>query len=161
MGFLAKLLSFTRVTRNSANISDVKVDPGGGSNVVVEHYGPAGDDSHPLPSDAVACIRNSLHRATAVGYADTVNEPAALAGEKRIYARDSSGAVITTLWLRNTGIIEVNGVADYAVRYNVLKAQFDILNTAYNTHTHPGGGVPSPQSAADLTLAKVDEVMLP
>ena len=45
MGLIAKLLSFTRVTRNNAKISDVKVNPGGGPNITVEHYATPGDDS--------------------------------------------------------------------------------------------------------------------
>jgi len=43
-----------------------------------------------------------------VGYADTINEPKALAGDKRIYARDSSGAVVVEVWLKNTGEAEIS-----------------------------------------------------
>jgi hypothetical protein len=39
----------------------------------------------------------------AVGYNDPLNTPKALPGDKRIYARDSSGAVIVELWLGNDG----------------------------------------------------------
>ena len=105
MGRLAKLLSFIRVTRNGAKISDVKVDPGGGANVTVEHFAPPGDDSHPLESDYVATM--GVHRTggeVAIGYVDPLNTPKANQGDKRIYARDANtGAVVVEVWLKNDG----------------------------------------------------------
>jgi hypothetical protein len=73
--------------------------------------------------------------------------------------------------------IEVGGNADFAVRFNELKTQFDILkkdvnnhiNVTYMTHNHPTAapGSPSPPSVpgvpttADISGAKVDTVKLP
>jgi len=105
MGRIAKLLSFVRVTRNSAKISDVKIDPGGGSNVTAEHFAPAGDDSFPLKTDYL--VTNDLPRAggeAVVDYLDPINTPKATEGDKRIYARDASnGAVSVEVWLKNDG----------------------------------------------------------
>lgn len=105
MGRIAKLLSFVRVTRNDAKISDVKVDPGGGPNITAEHFASSGDDAHPLPDDYV--IINDLAgtgRKASVGYLDPVNTPKALPGDKRIYARDGdTGAVVVEIWLKNDG----------------------------------------------------------
>lgn len=113
MGRIAKLLSFLRTTKNDAKVSDVKVDPGGGPNVTAEHFTAAGDDSHPLPGDYVALNADSgSGRESAIGYLDPLNEPKALMGDKRIYARDGNGVVIVEVWLKNTGeatILNENG----------------------------------------------------
>ena len=113
MGRIAKLLSFLRVTRNSTKLSDVKVDPGGGPNITAEHFAAAGDDSHPLPGDYVALNTDSgSGRESAIGYLDPLNEPKALPGDKRIYARGEDGVVIVEVWLKNTGgatIVNENG----------------------------------------------------
>ena len=105
MGRLAKILSFIRVIRNDAKVSDVKIDPGGGANVTVEHFAPPGDDSYPLDSDYVATM--GIPRTggeVAVGYVDPLNTPKANQGDKRIYARDANtGAVVVEVWLKNDG----------------------------------------------------------
>lgn len=113
MGRIAKLLSFLRTVRNEAKISDVKVDPGGGSNITAEHFAAAGDDSHPLPGDYVFLTTDSgSGRESAIGYLDPMNEPEAQPGDKRIYARDEDGVVIVEIWLKNTGeatVLNENG----------------------------------------------------
>ena len=107
LGLISKLLSFTRVTRNGAKISDVKIDPGGGPNVTAEHYAPPGDDSYPLKTDYVyAGSTEKTGGKAALGYVDPLNSPKALEGEKRIYARDpGTGAIIGEVWLENDGTI--------------------------------------------------------
>lgn len=103
-GLIGRVLSFVRVTRNGAQISDVKVNPGGGPNVTAEHFAPPGDDSHPLPTDyAYTAPTPQRGRQAAVGYVDPINTPQAQPGEKRIYARDSDGAVVVEVWLKNDG----------------------------------------------------------
>lgn len=110
MGWINKVLSFTRVTRNSAKISDVKIDPGGGPVITAEHYGPAGDDSHPLNTDyALAVDVPRTGGAAVAGYVDPINTPKATPGDKRIYARDSgTGAVVVEVWLKNDGTATVS-----------------------------------------------------
>lgn len=104
MGRLGKLLSFLRTTRNGSNVSDAKVDTGGGFNLTLEHFSPAGEDAHPLPGDYVAILPiQATGRGVAVAYADPNNEQTAQPGEKRIYARDSSGAFVVELWLKADG----------------------------------------------------------
>lgn len=177
IGFIAKLLSFVRTERNGANISDVKVDPGGGPNVTGEHFSAPGDDSHPLPNDyAILVAVRGSGRKSVVGYADPVNPPEALDGEVRRYARDDSGAPVSYLWLRNTGILELNGAADFAIRYAPMLSAFNQaiseINAAiavFNAHVHPdpvSGNTGPPtttqtDATADMTAAKVDEVKLP
>lgn len=110
MGRIARLLSFVRLTRNDAKVSDVKVNPGGGPNITAEHFADAGDDSHPLTSDYVALNTDSgTGRESAIGYLDPINEPKAQPGDKRIYSRDAdSGAVVVEVWLKNDGTAVVS-----------------------------------------------------
>lgn len=105
MGRIAKLLSFVRLTRNDAKVSDVKVDPGGGPNITAEHFADAGDDSHPLTTDYVALNTDSgSGRESAIGYLDPINAPKAQPGDKRIYGRDAdTGEVVVEVWLKNDG----------------------------------------------------------
>lgn len=105
MGLVAKLLSFTRLTRNSAEVSDVKVDRGGGDTRTLEHFSAPGDDSHPLPGDYVAALSQAgTGREAAVGYLDPLNNPKAGPGEKRIKARDAStGLDVVDVWLKSDG----------------------------------------------------------
>lgn len=109
MGRIAKLLSFVRVVRNNAKVSDVKVDPGGGANITAEHFASPGDDSSPLPGDYVALITASgSGRESAVGYVDAKSDQKSLSGDKRIYARDGNGLSIGEVWLKNTGEISIS-----------------------------------------------------
>ena len=68
--------------------------------------------------------------------------------------------------IKNDGIIEINGNSDFAVRFNALQTAFDQLKSDFNTHTHVSvtslgtPSVPVPQSTADITPAKVNEVKL-
>ena len=113
MGILAKSLSFVRVERNGAKLSDVKVDPGGGPNVTAEHFAPIGEDAHPLPGDYVVTSDVSgTGREAVIGYVDPKNESKAQPGDKLVYSRepseDGAGRIITEQWLKNEGTIITN-----------------------------------------------------
>ena len=108
MGLISKLLSFTRVIRGDIKASEAKVNPGGEANLTCDHFAGSGDDSFPLPDDGVALMTAPRSgSAIAIGYADTKNTPVAVAGEKRIYARDSSGAVVCEAHLKNDGTVHI------------------------------------------------------
>lgn len=143
MGRIARLLSFARVMRRGAVISDAKCDPGGGANVTAEHFAPPGDDSHPLPGDYVALIAASGNgRETAAGYLDTINAPVASPGEKRMYARDGGGASVVSLWLKADGSALLSNGGGYIE----LKASGDVhINGAV---IDTAGNITSP---ADIT----------
>ena len=112
MGELAKLLSFVRRVRRGANVSDAKVDTGGGPNITAEHFSTPGDDSRPLPGDFVLLVQvQQTGRSAAAGYLDPLNEQTAGPGERRLYARDSAGAVVSTIWLKNTGDVLIDNGA--------------------------------------------------
>lgn len=110
MGLIARVLSFTRVVRNGAKLSDVKLDPGGGPNITGEHFADAGDDSHPLSTDYAATTRIPRDGGQVpVGYADPLNNPKATPGDKRIYGRDpSTGLVVNEVWLKSDGSVFIS-----------------------------------------------------
>lgn len=105
MGRIATILSFVRSLANGAKVTDVKIDPGGGANITAQHFSDPGDDSHPLTTDyAFIDDVEGTGREAVVGYVDPINEPKALAGDKRIYARDAdTGVVVVEVWLQNDG----------------------------------------------------------
>ena len=107
---IAKLLSFTRTVKNETNVSDVKIDQGGGDNITAEHFAPPGDDSFPLPGDYVLGVdvpRNGSK--VAAGYVDPINTPVAVEGEKRVYARNpADGSPVNQVWLKNDGSVLVS-----------------------------------------------------
>ena len=106
---IAKLLSFTHVVRNEANVSDVKIDQGGGDNITVEHFAPPGDDSFPLPDDYVLAVDVPRSGSkVAAGYVDPINTPKANEGDKRIYGRKADGTPVNEVWLKNDGSILVS-----------------------------------------------------
>lgn len=153
MGRIAKILSFLRVTRNTAKISDVKVDSGGGANITAEHFAPVGDDSYPLKTDYALTIGTRRSGGEAVvGYSDPLNTPKAAEGDKRIYARDpSDGSVVAEMWLKNDGsivmtneagdnIINPDGSVDFANGATIDKDGDVISSTgiSLNLHKHIG-----------------------
>ena len=104
MGGIGKLLSFVRAVRNGAQVSDVKLDPGGGPVITAEHFSAPGDDSHPLPGDYVRVGRvPQSGRAAVTGYVDPATEPKAQPGEKRLYARSADGNEVVEHWLKSDG----------------------------------------------------------
>lgn len=102
---IGKVLSFLRLDANGAKVSDVKLDEGGGDNRTARHFAPAGDDSFPLATDyTLQGDTPGEGRKAVLGYADPLNTPKALEGDRRIYARDpATGATIVEVWLKNDG----------------------------------------------------------
>lgn len=186
MGLRAILRSFTRVTRNDVKVTDVKCAPGGNADITVEHFSDSGDDAHPLPDDYLFVVEApGTGRWVAVGYIDTVNDPKATPGEKRMYSRNIDGQPVTEIWLKSDGTIaiygdgdiELNGNTDFAVRFNELESYVSTLSTelesmvtVFNGHTQPVSGsppvaavpsTPMVNPTASVSAAKVDNVRLP
>ena len=114
MGGVARILSFVRRVRRGANVSDAKVDTGGGPNVTAENFSTPGDDSHPLPGDFVLLVQvQQTGRSAAAGYLDPLNEQTAGPGERRLYARDSDGAIVSTIWLKSDGSVLAQNAGGY------------------------------------------------
>ncbi|MCP4209817.1 MAG: hypothetical protein GY767_22640 [Shimia sp.] len=91
-------------------------DAGGGDNVTAEHFAPCGDDSPPMAGDTAACVAgSSTGTAAAVAYRNDLESKSA-PGDKRIYARDSSGAEVAEVWIKGTGeIVVANAAAEVVV----------------------------------------------
>lgn len=134
----------------------------------------AGEDTNPVNGSLVAIL--PMGEAWKIGVA--VNDgitPTMARGEKKVYS--SVGGTIKAFinWLVG-GILELNGNADFAVRFTALETAFNQLKTelntfmaVYNLHTHPtapvgpvsGPSAPGIAAAADISGAKVDTVKLP
>lgn len=153
MGLIARVLSFTRVTREGFKMSDVKLDPDGGSNIIGEHFASPGDDSVPLDTDyaAVMGVRRS-GGGVVVGYADPINDPEAGPGEVRKYGRDpATGLAVNQVWLKSDSSVLISNAlgaielkADGSVNINgaIISAAGEVTNAAgkvLGTHTHPQG----------------------
>jgi hypothetical protein len=139
MGLIGKILSFVRQMRNGANVSDVKSTIAGKYPVTPEHYSSPGDDSHPLPGDYDFLVPTKQKgRMAAVGYVDPNNTQAAQAGEKRIYARDSSGVEIVQLHLKNDGEatlfndeteVLISPAGDFVAMNSIISVDFNSAGT--------------------------------
>ena len=87
-----------------------------------------GEDFHPLPGAKVMVAQVGDAWKMAIVLEDGIT-PTAAAGEKFLYSQDSGGAIAARIKLLNTGIMELNGGADFAVRYNALEAAFNQLKS--------------------------------
>lgn len=113
MGKLGKVLSFLRSAKRGLPASLVKSDTGAGLNRTPQHCSDAGEDSRPMPGDyAVLVPIEGTGKYVTVAYIDPVNEPVAEEGDRRTYARDSSGVAVVELWLKSDGsavLSNING----------------------------------------------------
>lgn len=122
----------------------------------------AGEDTNP-PDDSRVIVLDVGSFKVAVASDDGI-VPTMGEGEKKIYST-SSGAIQAFINFLASGVIEINGSADFAVRFDALKTEIDQLVSDYNSHTHVETGgttaTPLPQSTVDITPAKVTTVKLP
>ena len=109
MGWVGRVLAFVRVRRNGAEISTATVDQGGGELNSCDHFSAPGDDAFPLATDyALGVEVQQTGVSAATGYVDPINEPKALKGDKRIYARDAdTSETVVEVWLKNDGTATV------------------------------------------------------
>lgn len=85
-----------------------EIEGGESDGATLDHFAPAGDDSPPLPDDFAIAIELDGESDTYVsgGYADETDK-VAKPGEKRIYARDPDGAVVSEIYLPGDGSIAI------------------------------------------------------
>lgn len=99
---LATTLSYTILDTGA----DVKVNPGGKANITGKHVQSPGEDSPPLPDDFATMVPSIAEGSiNIVGYVDPKNTLIANGGEKRRYARDAEGNIVSVIWQRNDGSI--------------------------------------------------------
>ena len=148
----------------------------------VELVTPPGYDANPIDGSSVYVLE--VGPAYKIGFA--VNDgitPDTATGEKRIYSLDDAGAIQAFIKLLKTGIIEINGNgaiqingtvielngnADFAVRFDALQTKLTALEAQLLTHIHPGVSTGSGNTGVSVTVfdidisgAKVNEVKLP
>ena len=142
----------------------------------VEYMAAPGEDSNPPDGATVLIIDAGRAYKIAIAADDNI-EPSMLEGEKKL-SSISAGAIAAFINFLQSGIVEINGNNDFAVRFNELQSAFDEfkddfnqLVTDYTGHKHAGvqsGGsltaipdTPGTESSADISAAKVEEVKLP
>ena len=141
----------------------------------VEYMSPPGEDSNPPDGAKVLIIDVGRAYKIAIAADDNIS-PSMAEGEKKLYSI-SEGSIAAFINFLSSGIVEINGNDDFAVRYNELETGFNQLKadfnnfvtSVFNAHNHPtapNGPVSTPSvsgssSAADISAAKVDEVKLP
>lgn len=135
----------------------------------------AGQDINP-PDGSIVFI-NKVGDAWKIAVAVNDNiAPSMNEGEQKIYSSNSGGIQAFINFL-NTGILEINGNSDFAVRFNALEIGFNQLRTDFNTfittvhdlHSHPtapAGPVSVPSilgtpSTASIASAKINTVKVP
>ena len=134
----------------------------------VQYMNPAGEDSAPINGDLVQIFSIGPSFKFAVAVEDQNNAASVANGGKRLFSRDpDTGAVKAFIdWLTG-GDLQLNGSADFAVRFTALESMVTDLNTKYDAHTHAdpvsgSTGVPSNAPLGlDISGAKVDTVLLP
>ena len=133
----------------------------------VEYVNLPGQDENPINGSRVYIIEVANSYKIGIAVDDGV-DPWGDPGEKRVYSTDAAGAIQAFINLLKTGIIEINGNADFAVRFDALQAKLTALEAQLIAHVHPGvtaGGASTGASVTpfdiDITTAKVDEVKLP
>lgn len=104
--------------------------------------GPYGIDSNPI-KDMVAVYGETTEKGkvTIIGYINK-NQKAGI-GEFRTFATDENGTEKFYTWMKSDGTMEIGGGANFAVKFNELKTEFNALKqshndflTEYKTHTH-------------------------
>ena len=148
---------------------------------IIELIQPFGLDVHP-PAGAKVFIDEAGEAYKLAVAVDAEIGPNSEEGESIIYSI-SGGAIVAsthyknngdiehvsvdggTVKIRATGVVEINGTTDFMVRFSALETAFNELKNAHNTHKHGGvdtgigtSGGPDVSSAADISLAKIDNV---
>lgn len=105
--------------------------------------GPFGLDSNPI-KDFIAAYTETKEKGKNVILGYYVKNKKAEVGEYRFFCTDDTGVEKFYVWLKKTGIIEIGGDTNYAVKYNELKQELDKFKedynnflTEYKTHIHP------------------------
>lgn len=109
---VGEVLSVERADDEGAHVTNVIVDLGGGANCTAEFFPSPGDDSPPCKGDMVTLGEggDGANSLAVVGANDARNPGKAEGGEIRKYARDPDGAVVSELWLKGDGTLELTGI---------------------------------------------------
>ena len=141
----------------------------------IQQISVSGDDISPVNGDTVVIIEVSEAYKIVIGSQDKIS-PTVLDGERKIYSQ-ADGSIKSYIYCKADGVLELNGNADFAVRFSELETAFNTLKddfnsfvtTKYNTHVHPTAPVgpttpPSlvgTSSTADVSGAKIETIKVP
>jgi len=130
----------------------------------VELMNPAGEDNNPPDGSKILILDLGNAYKVAVATDDGI----APSGKRRIYSTLSFGVIAAFINLLTNGDLELNGNADFAVRFTELETAFNELRDDYNLHKHGGvdtgagtSGITDTISVADISGAKIDEIKVP
>jgi hypothetical protein len=148
----------------------------------VEYFQQAGTDNEPPDGSTVLLVKVGSAWKIAIAVDDGIEpDPSLLPGEFEYYS-SLLGVKKASIKGRKTGQLELNGIGDYAVKFNQLKTAFDQLKSdfdnhvsKYNGHTHtttatvstglPGVIAPttdtSTPTTADIDPAKAETIEVP
>ena len=89
---------------------------------------PPGDDVNPLPDDRVILTTTQGEGAVAaIAAADTKNEGITEPGERRIYSRNPGGDIVSAVYLKGDGSVEITATGSIKLNTNIeLKANGEI-----------------------------------
>ena len=127
----------------------------------VELYAPGGQDVNPPDGSRVVIIEIAPTYKIAI-VADDGIEPSMLDGEQKLYATDGI-SILSFINLLTDGNIELNGNADFAVRFAALNTALQTFVIAINAvlaTKADASGTPGALTL-DITGAKVNEVKVP
>ena len=128
MGIMARVRQILTTTKKDVSVREVNAELALDQTVLAELAAASGDDAPPLPDDRVVLVRRSESGAwVAVGVIDPTYTPQAAPGERRLYGRDSDGVEAAFIWLKGSGVLELNGNADNAVRFQALQDKLTLI----------------------------------
>lgn len=145
---IGEVLSFKRVsTDESANLSEVQVDLGGGNKVTARHFSLPGDDSAPLVGEFALCSQVGSEW-IAYAFMDPSFAPLAAAGERVLTSRSGLGAAEAKIHLKADGSVVINDKVTITAD-GAIVAQGDISSDGEVTAMAQGPGVTLSQHLHD------------
>jgi phage gp45-like len=127
----------------------------------IEYVSLPGQDENPVDGSRIIIFEISPSYRVAIAVDEGVT-PEMDEGEKRIYALSGS-SVVSMIKLLKTGIIEINGNGDFAVRWTALNTALQTFVTSLNAALatkEDGAGSPGALTL-DLSSAKIEEIKVP
>lgn len=102
----------------------------------IEHINQNGEQTNPLDDTTVLVLELNPSWKLAIAINDLVDIDENLdPGEKKIYAVDSSNNIVSSIYLRNTGIVEIGGGDQFVALANKVKTALDFINNVFSSWT--------------------------
>ena len=118
----------------------------------VEHFCQNGEQSEPLDDSTVLVLELNPTWKIAIAINDLVNIDEDLErGEKKIYAVDSSNNIVSSIYLKNSGVVEVGDGDQFVALANKVDTFIsDIVDLLTGWTVAPNDGGAALQSAANI-----------